>query len=487
MAEQLLSYSKYLVLLSLIAFPLFWQLDALPVRIYDEARAAVNAQEMLRNSDWLEPHFEGTPDMWATKPPLLIWCQSALMKVIGQNEWAVRLPSAIAAFLTCITLLFFSILHIRSSWFGAIVMLALITINGYVENHSTRTGDYDALLTLFTTISGLSFFLYTERKGNKFLLLFFLFTALAVLTKGVAGLLFLPALGIYIVAKRQLLTTLKKPQLYLGLIGFVSVALGYYVLREFHSPGYLKTISENELGGRFLETQEQHGESFWFYYKQLATHLLKPWVVWTFLGALIGMFSPSKLIKNLTLFSVLMIICFSVVISSAQTKLIWYPIPMYPFMAILAGITVLSIFKLLKDSEKINRILRWNFLPYVFLIAAFYQPYRWTVNRVLNSKEKAWDTERYSMANYLRQATAQKDTRLDDFYLVHNGYDAHNIFYINVLKSQGISLAKKDKRELNERDLVLVYQTDVKSYLKEHYNLKVMEEINGITKYEILE
>ncbi|MGB1317896.1 MAG: ArnT family glycosyltransferase, partial [Flavobacteriales bacterium] len=170
MAEQLLSYSKYLVLLSLIAFPLFWQLDALPVRIYDEARAAVNAQEMLRNSDWLEPHFEGTPDMWATKPPLLIWCQSALMKVIGQNEWAVRLPSAIAAFLTCITLLFFSILHIRSSWFGAIVMLALITINGYVENHSTRTGDYDALLTLFTTISGLSFFLYTERKGNKFLL-----------------------------------------------------------------------------------------------------------------------------------------------------------------------------------------------------------------------------------------------------------------------------------------------------------------------------
>ncbi|MGB1317806.1 MAG: hypothetical protein ACPG5W_06355, partial [Flavobacteriales bacterium] len=145
------------------------------------------------------------------------------------------------------------------------------------------------------------------------------------------------------------------------------------------------------------------------------------------------------------------------------------------------------IFKLLKDSEKINRILRWNFLPYVFLIAAFYQPYRWTVNRVLNSKEKAWDTERYSMANYLRQATAQKDTRLDDFYLVHNGYDAHNIFYINVLKSQGISLAKKDKRELNERDLVLVYQTDVKSYLKEHYNLKVMEEINGITKYEILE
>ena len=98
MVERLIQHSVFLVFIGVIGIPLFWNLDALPLRVFDEARAAVNAQEMLENHEWLVPHFGGEPDMWASKPPLLIWLQSALINMIGDSEWAVRLPSAVAGF-----------------------------------------------------------------------------------------------------------------------------------------------------------------------------------------------------------------------------------------------------------------------------------------------------------------------------------------------------------------------------------------------------
>ena len=97
------------------------------------------------------------------------------MKIIGVNELAIRLPSAFAALFTCFTLLFFSIRYIKSFWFGFIAVIILITSNGYIGDHSSRTGDYDALLTLFITLSSLFFYIYIEYKKEKHLYLFFIF------------------------------------------------------------------------------------------------------------------------------------------------------------------------------------------------------------------------------------------------------------------------------------------------------------------------
>ena len=188
---------KYLIILGLMYMPIFGHLDTLPIRIWDESRLAINSYEMLQNRDYIVTHYDGKPDMWNTKPPLLIWIQVLFMKMFGVNEFSVRLPSAIAAFLTCITILFFSVRYLTNFWFGFIAVFVLMTSHGYINIHATRTGDYDALLTLFTTLSGLLFFVYCEKQNYKYLYLFFLFTALAVLTKSITGLLFLPAIFLY--------------------------------------------------------------------------------------------------------------------------------------------------------------------------------------------------------------------------------------------------------------------------------------------------
>ena len=120
--------------------PIFGHLDTLPLRIWDESRLAINAYEMLNDKNHLVTHFEGKPDMWNTKPPFMIWCQVFCMKLLGVNELAVRLPSAIAAFLTCLVLLFFSQWYLKSFWFGFIAVFILISAQGFISLHGTRTG-----------------------------------------------------------------------------------------------------------------------------------------------------------------------------------------------------------------------------------------------------------------------------------------------------------------------------------------------------------
>ena len=52
-------------------------------------------------SPWLFPvDFEGTPI--GDKPPVFLWCMAASIKVFGDSLYAVRLPSAIAAFLAVV-------------------------------------------------------------------------------------------------------------------------------------------------------------------------------------------------------------------------------------------------------------------------------------------------------------------------------------------------------------------------------------------------
>jgi 4-amino-4-deoxy-L-arabinose transferase-like glycosyltransferase len=61
----------------------------------DEGRYAEIGREMIETGDWLVPHFWYVPHL--DKPPLTYWLVAASMRLFGQNEWAVRLPVALAA------------------------------------------------------------------------------------------------------------------------------------------------------------------------------------------------------------------------------------------------------------------------------------------------------------------------------------------------------------------------------------------------------
>ncbi len=469
---------------ALIYLPIFGFLETLPIRVWDEARLAINSYEMLNNGNFIVTHFDGSPDMWNTKPPLLIWLQVMCMKTFGINELAVRFPSALAALFTCLALLVFSLKYLKKYWFGFIAVFVLITCHGYINIHATRTGDYDALLTLFTTTSGLFFFAYCENKNQRFLYLFFLTTALAVLTKSITGMLFMPAILIYSIIQKEFIPLLRNKHFYIGLSSFLVMVVGYYLLRENFNPGYIDAVSKNELGGRYLEVIENHQNHFWYYFNNFIDFQITVWHLFIPCGFIVGLAIKDKKINRLTLFSLLMIFTFFIIISTAQTKLEWYDVPMYPFLAIVIAIFIHFIFEILQHSPLINQMLRVNTMPFLLLFFIGITPLQNMIKKTYKPQEYSWDKEFYELGYYLKEAIKGKHD-LNNQYLVYDGYNAHNQFYINILNNQGTNISVKACDQLKPNDLVIAQQNEVKQKIESSYDYKEIQHKGNIITYQI--
>ncbi|HZT23406.1 MAG TPA: glycosyltransferase family 39 protein [Verrucomicrobiae bacterium] len=87
-------HSRQGLLLALTVLTFFFLLGSRSLNEPDEGRYAEIAREMLETGDWLVPHLWYLPHL--DKPPMTYWLVAVSMKLFGQNEWAVRLPLALA-------------------------------------------------------------------------------------------------------------------------------------------------------------------------------------------------------------------------------------------------------------------------------------------------------------------------------------------------------------------------------------------------------
>jgi 4-amino-4-deoxy-L-arabinose transferase-like glycosyltransferase len=75
---------------------------SLPLIDRDEPRFAEASREMIQREDYIVPYFNN--QLRLDKPPLTYWGQVASYALFGQNDFAARLPSAVAAALLAVTL-----------------------------------------------------------------------------------------------------------------------------------------------------------------------------------------------------------------------------------------------------------------------------------------------------------------------------------------------------------------------------------------------
>ncbi len=73
----------------------FWRLGYPSLLDPDEAHYAELTREMLRSGSWLVPLLDGRP--YIDKPVLFHWLQGVSVWLLGETEFAARLPSALAA------------------------------------------------------------------------------------------------------------------------------------------------------------------------------------------------------------------------------------------------------------------------------------------------------------------------------------------------------------------------------------------------------
>lgn len=439
-----------ILVFALVFFPVFTHLDALPIRVWDEARNAINAYEMSENGQWFVTHFEGYPDLWNTKPPLLIWFQVFWIKLIGFNELAVRLPSAIAAFLTLALVYRFLKGQFKNDIFALVPVFVLLTTTGFLGEHSGRHGDYDALLTLFTTAGAISFYRIIQTNGTKYFYVFFAMLTLGALTKGIASLLFLPGYFLLSLIFRRFITILKNKHLYFGMLLFITIIASYYYIRDIQNPGYLKAVYENELGGRFLEVTENHKASFWYYYSNFFSRF-EFWVYLLPCGFLVGYFSKNTTIKNMTVYISVLALSFFLVISLAQTKLEWYDVPIYPFLAILSGVFINFIYDFLRKIELDRLALSKNVLHPIFLFFIFIGPYENIIKQNYLPHDPSY--EFYEFSHFLKK-NAPKLYEKDENVIFFDEYHAHILFYLMKHESDGFQVTRKKIEELQVGDFV---------------------------------
>jgi 4-amino-4-deoxy-L-arabinose transferase-like glycosyltransferase len=475
---------KFALFCLLAYFPFFIDLGALPIRVWDESRVAVNAYEMSKNGNWLVSAFMGQPDMWNTKPPLLLWLQVLCSFPFGMGELAIRIPSAIAGFLTAAALVLFSVRYLKDYWFGLISALVLLTIFGYVDGHATRTGDYDALLALFTTLYPIFFFLFLEEGKKKYLHLFFLALILAVMTKGIQALIFLPALCVFAAIQRKVRQLIRERWFYIDLLLCFLIVGGFYFAREQYNPGYLKAVWLNEVVGRYSSAIEGHKGDFWFYYRCLTGYLFSNWHWLVPCGLAIGFFIRDSRIRKITLYISLLVFSYWLVISLGGTKLAWYIVPVYPFLAMIVSTALHYIFNLFKNSQRINRQFSFNVIPYIFLFVIFWAPYSHIIEKVYKPREYDSEKEFFQMSYYLRDALKSRHD-VQDHYVCFDGYKMQLQLYLNLLNEHSRNVGIKDWENLQSGDLVITSQPNVQEGIESRYETEITENFNIIKKYKI--
>ena len=471
-------YWVYLLLTILLYFPLFLFLDYFTIRVWDEARIAINAVSMYENKNYLVTYFFNEPEMWNLKPPLLIWLQNICFYFTGINELGIRLPCAIAAFLTCF-ILFIFLRFPRGNYLpGFLSAMILVSIRGYVAEHGTRSGDYDALLTLFTTSYCFTFFLYCSTGKTKYIFLSCVLITMACMTKSVAGLTLIPGLFLFAIISGKLKDIFKTKALYFGVLFFVSIITAYYLLRNHYNPGYLNAVLNDDLFMLSSSTTD-HNETWNFYFRELIYgHRFNFWIWFLPLGIFSLYFQKDPVIRRINLYAIIISVTFLLVISIPKYKCSWYVLPAYPWLAMITGIGIYTFLELLIYRI---RIVQWK--QHVFLlgiILLLFYPYRAVLLSVTHRQDDLSPGSSYHLSYYLRD-NLNNAGMLNDYVFLFGGYDCHTYFYLHMLNRTGsnVSIAN-GYLQIADNTKIFVYDDKVKEFIKLNYEYSLDNSIQNI-------
>jgi 4-amino-4-deoxy-L-arabinose transferase-like glycosyltransferase len=353
----------------------------------------------------------------------------------------------------------------------------LIVLPGYVGFHASRTADYDALLSLGTTGAFLSLWLAAER-DSRYLLLTWFFLTLAVLTKGIAGLLIAPGLACIALLRYRAIPWLQTRWFWLGFVFFVFVILAYYLGRDSLQPGYLEAVWNNELGGRFAQTNEGHDHPWYYYLGVLVRHVGFGGGFLLLFGVVLAVKAESDRVRLAARDALIAALFLGVVLSSSQSKLDWYLVPMHPLLALAAGLgwaDWLGDFKTLSYPKKSAVFV---------LILLFFATYGLEIvgrnNRPTSPKYRT----NYACSSVLAEVLTGKGE--PPTAVIFGTYDAHVRIYVKLLQRQGIRIRLLKSSQVNLGDRVLCSEPEVRASLRQKFAVDSVVHPLGAVTYTIL-
>jgi 4-amino-4-deoxy-L-arabinose transferase-like glycosyltransferase len=348
-------YLKSILVLIFLSY-LFFMLGngVLSLSNPDEVFYAQTAKEMIKYRSWLTPYLFGQPQF--EKPIFLFWLLRIGFILFGISSFAARFFPALFATMGVLSIYFLGLLGFKDEKKAFISSLILMSCGFYVG--LARTLFTDMIFSVFILMSLTSFFWGYLARQNKIygIMLFSIFSGLAVLTKGPLGFL-IPFLTIalFLLIKNEIKFILDRYSLW-GILIFALVSMPWYIFM-IHRYGHNFTheFFYNDHFRRIIEA-EHAGNDRWYFYPLSIIGCFFPWSLFL-LASLI--FLPSRLIKKADSFHVFLtcwIIVVFFIFQFAHSKLTSYIFPLFPTLAVITAGFIYDAISTTKRSRLISPI-----------------------------------------------------------------------------------------------------------------------------------
>lgn len=331
----------------------------LPLIDRDEPRFAEASREMIEGGDYIVPYFNN--QLRLDKPPLTYWAQTLSYRIFGENDFAARFPSAIAAALTALVIFTWGT-RLRGKELGLWAAI-IFTLSLQTFIHA-KAAVADMWLVLFVTLAHWSGWETLQRSPRNQgvaissppwaiwrspFLVFYLSLALGFLAKGPIAWTPLLTVAAMIISTRdwQLVRSFKFVRGILLTLAVIAL-WGIPALIQTHGKFFSVGIGRHVIG-RSLATMEGHGaDSFGMYLLLLPFYFVMvfvsffpwsmklPWLVQRLwrerrAGTADPGYSANKIDAYLQTGTTIIFIIFTLI----KTKLPHYTLPAFPLLALL--------------------------------------------------------------------------------------------------------------------------------------------------------
>lgn len=422
--------------------------------------------------NWTSNHI------WLHKQPFFLWQMAFSIKLFGNNEIAVRLPSIIMHALTTIMIFRIGKIAVNQNvgFYGALFFaLAYYPLELIAGRYSTDHNDVAFLC--YVTASFWAWFEYQRSKKLSYLICIGLFAGIAVLVKWLVGLLVYAVWFISMFASnpKQLLNI----KSYLPLLLSFSISLltflpwQIFILHQYP----LEANYEFAFNTRhFFEPLEGHGGDIWFHiqaFKEIyGSGFIIPFIY--LLGFVILLKNCSQKIYQLSIISAFLIIY--IFYSLAATKMISFCIIVSPFFFLGLGALFDQGYQLLKLKLQNRTILNVIFSSIAIVTCMFLL----NLQKIQNYHTDWKPTDNCNRADELAQMkfieTLIKELGTEKFVVFNADIRAQGhisvMFYTNYVAYNTIpSLAEIENIKRQGYKIAILDKQNLPDYIESNYEI----------------
>lgn len=381
--KSLIFIEKYFYLFALIEllillFNLYYNLNIPNLKNWDESRHGSNAFEMLKQHNLIVNYYRGMPDYWNLKPSLANWLIMMGYQLFGYNALGLRFFSGL-----CMVIIEIALILFMKNRYGSLAALitgaAFLSCAPIILNHCGRTGDPDAVFLLFFTLSMLSLM-----KMDQKMIYFYLsglFFAFAFLAKSWHAMSIVIIIGLVILCGGKL-RKINIRQYGLFFLCAVLPVLLWALARYFYDGmTFFKAMIQYDLLKRSTLAIEHHREPRWFYFHFILTHYTY-WFLLVFgtLTACLTLLNRERFRRHKSAIIPIffwLIIPF-IIYTLSKTKIFWYIYPIFPVLAICAGLFTARLIRMKKTALTVFLI--------AFLALSFYGSEKYIVHSITRQR-----------------------------------------------------------------------------------------------------